>query len=117
MGKNLIYFLIDFEKTGDFREKQAQIITLIEASLKSIEDGSMKVSLLKLVHANQETFLELLNNFADQLTFKNIDDIKPKMKRILNYRLHELNNFIAFYELINEFYIQYLARSSLSKNF
>jgi len=86
--------------------------------LKNLEDGSIKISLFRLIYTNQDIFLELLKNFEGQFSPKLYDkngDIKSKMKKVLSYRLHEVNNFIEFYELVREFYQKYLTESNMSK--
>jgi len=86
--------------------------------LKNLEDGSIKISLFRLIHTNQDIFLELLRNFEGQFSSKLYDknvDIKSKMKKVLLYRLHEVNNFIEFYDLVREFYQKYLTESNMSK--
>jgi len=88
--------------------------------LKNLEDGSIKISLLRLIHTNQEIFLELLKNFEGQFSFKLYDknvDINLLMKKVLSYRLYEVNNFIEFYDLVREFYQKYLTESNMSKKF
>lgn len=80
--------------------------------MKNLEDGSIKISLLRLIHTNQDIFLELLKNFEGQFSSKLYDS---KMKKVLLYRLHEVNNFIEFYKLVKEFYQKYLTESNMSK--
>ncbi len=85
--------------------------------MKNLEDGSIKISLFRLINTNQDIFLELLKNFEGQFSSKLYNknfDIKSKMKKVLSYRLHEVNNFIEFYKLVREFYQKYLTESNMS---
>lgn len=107
------------DKSDNFKEKQAIIISLIESSLKSLADGDIQISLLKLLFINVESFTELLYLFSDLLSGKiwketNQDSIHSKIKKILEYRIEEINNFNKLYNLVETFYNQ-LLKSDLSK--
>ena len=106
------------DKSENFKEKQAIIISLIESSLKNLADGDIQISLLKLLFINVESFTELLYLFSDLLSYKiwketNKDSIHSKIKKILEYRIEEINNFNKLYNLVETFYNQ-LLKSDLS---
>ena len=106
----------NFEQSDTFKEKHVQIISLIEASLAGLENGNIGITLLKLLVKNLDVFNELLGRFSSDLSVKLWNDeknIKLKMKKILEYRLLEIENFGKFYQLVDIFFYAFLAKSEL----
>ena len=71
---------------------------------------------MKMLNKNLDLFVELLSRFSEDLCVKawKEKDVKSKVKKILQYRTYEVDNFVKFYDLINEFYSKFLATPDLS---
>jgi hypothetical protein len=88
--------------------------------LKNLEEGTIDISLLRMINNNGEIFTELLSLFSENLSVKIWTEseqkgIKSKIKKVLQYRILELENFLKFYKLISEFYNTFLKNSELGK--
>ncbi len=69
-----------------------------------------------MLNKNLDVFTELLSRFSDDLSvkvWKDEKNIKPDLKKILEYRTFELDNFVKFYQLIEKFYDCFLAKTEL----
>ena len=89
---------------------------MIEASLAGLENGNIGITLLKLLDKNLDVFNELLGRFSSDLSvilWNDENNIKLKMKKILEYRLLEIENFGKFYQLVDIFFYAFLAKSEL----
>ena len=94
-----------------------KIISLIDESLRNLEQGNIKISLMKMLNKNLDLFVELLGRFSEDLTVKTWKgkDVKSEIKQVLQYRTCEVNNFVRFYNLVDKFYSDFLSKSDLGK--
>ena len=73
-----------------------------------------------MINNNKEIFSELLSLFSENLsvkiwTEKEQKGIKSKIKKVLQYRIFELENFLKFYNLISKFHNYFLKNPELGK--
>jgi len=78
---------------GDLEEKEIQIISLLDATLMDLSNGTIRLSLLELLNSSRKVLKEILELFSERLDTKicaNSKEIGNIIDNIFEFRLDEV---------------------------
>ena len=92
---------------SDYEKKKAQMLSLIEITLKGLSQGTIRVSLIKMLDLNKKVLNEMLGLFSEQLDFKfwtNANELDQTVNKVLEYRLMEVENLKKFKQVMKNLF-------------
>ena len=100
-------------KKKEHEAKEVQIISLLDATLRDIRKGTIKLSLLGLLYSNRKVLKEMLELFSESLDSKfwtNPKEMEAMIDKIFEFRLSEVEIVAKFTKNMENLY--YMMRTT-----